>query len=468
MPSTPFPGKRKGDRRRKAINPYDVFVIGSGPGGYTAAVLAAKKGLRVGIAEGSRMGGTCTNTGCIPTKAYIESVNLLSKIRDAARFGIQVDNPRIDFSKVKTRKDRIVTRLSKGVEYLLKQNTIDVYRGKASLPEKGTIKVGDESLEAKNIILATGSRPKRLPVLETCDVWTSDEIFNITSLPASLAIIGGGVIGMEMAHIFSTLGVKVSIIEALARILPLEDRHVSEYIARIYRRIDIRTSTRICGANGSGPYTLSLDTPEGLKTLETEKILLCIGREPVLPEGAHELGLARSQSGGVRVDEYLRTSIPGIYAVGDVTGEHMYAYVASREAAVAVGNITGSAAAMSYVNIPSVIFTEPEVASVGHGTEEDGTGDIRTGTFPVSASGRARTMEENEGYAHVTATNSGELRRISIIAPHATELIPWATLALHKGLSAREFLEPFCPHPVLAELLKEAAEDIEGISVHHP
>lgn len=448
--------------------PYDVFVIGAGPGGYTAAILAAKKGLRVGIAEGSRPGGTCTNTGCIPAKAYIESVNLLKKIREAAKFGIEVEKPTLDFAKLKARKDRIVARLSKGIEYLLKHQGVDIFSSMASIPEPGLVIVGGELLHAGNTIIATGSRPRRLPILDKQGVWTSDEVFEVTHMPVSLAIIGGGAIGMEMAHVFSTIGVEVTIIEVMDRILPLEDKSVSEYMNKIYRRLTILTSARITGMEGSGPWKIFVDSPGGSRTVEVDNVLACTGRQPLMPPGIDELGLERRNSGGIMVDEFMRTSVPGIYAIGDVTGEYMYAYVASREADIAVDHILGGDKKISYRSIPSIIFTDPEIASVGSVAHSEETNATRTGTFPVSASGRARTMEENDGYAQVVSSGSGIIHKINIIAPHATELISWASLAVCRDLTLDEFLEPYYPHPLLAEIIKEAAEDAIGLSIHHP
>ncbi|HQG32988.1 MAG TPA: dihydrolipoyl dehydrogenase [Deltaproteobacteria bacterium] len=447
---------------------YDVFVIGAGPGGYTAAILAAKKGLTVGIAEGSRLGGTCTNTGCIPAKTYIESVNLLKKIREAAKFAIDVEKPRLDFPRLKARKDRIVTRLSKGIEFLLKKQGVDVFPCTASVPEPGSVIAGDVLLHTGNTIIATGSRPKRLAIFEKSGIWTSDEVFEATSMPASLAIVGGGVIGMEMAHVFSTMGTDVTIIEAMDRILPLEDKSVSEYMSRIYRKVHILTSSRVTGVEGPEPWRILVDSPGGGRTVEADKVLLCIGRQPLTPPRIEELGLERTASGGIRVDEFMRASIPGIYAIGDVTGEYMYAYVASKEAETAVDHIMGGERKISYRNIPSIIFTDPEVASVGSATDMTEVNGVRSGTFPVSALGRARTMEENEGYAEVVSSRSGVIEKINIVAPHATELIPWAGLAVDRDLTIDEFLGPYYPHPLLAEVVKEAAEDIMGFSIHHP
>jgi dihydrolipoamide dehydrogenase len=446
---------------------YDLMVLGAGPGGYTAAILAAKKGLKVGIAEGSRFGGTCTNTGCIPTKTYIESVNLLMKIKNAEKFGIRAENTTFDFTRMKSRKDRVVARLSKGVEYLLKHHGVDIFPFAAGIEEPGIIIAGDTRLKTRNTIIATGSRPKRPRLFDTEGIWTSDEVFDITELPESLAIIGAGVIGMEMAHIFSTLGVEVTIIEALGRVLPLEDEHVSAYMARLLRKIRIHTSSCVSHIEGSGPYSLLVDTPDGSKTVDAGKVFLCIGRQPVLPDGCEKMGLLRRDSGGIAVDEYLQTSIPGMYAIGDVTGEHMYAYVASREAAIAVDHITGGSTRISYCSIPSVIFTHPEIASVGISPSTGDAQDTRTGTFPLSALGRARTMEANDGYAQITASAEGMIQRVSIIAPHATDLISWAALAVDQGLTVEQFLDSYCPHPTLSEILKEAAEDLLGMNVHN-
>ena len=448
--------------------PYDVFVIGAGPGGYSAAVLAAKKGLRVGIAERSNLGGTCTNTGCIPAKAYIESVNLLARVRAASKFGIEAGGATLDFAKVKARKDRIVKRLTKGIDYLLRQNRIDLFPHNATVREPGVIQAGDATVRTRFTIVATGARPNRLKVLNGSGYWTSDEVFEVDALPGSLAIIGAGAVGMEMAHIFSSLGVKVTLIEALERILPLEMRHVSEYMAKACHKLEILTSSRVEAVEGSGPWRLSVSTPAGEKIVEAEKILVSTGRRPVVPGGLEELGIGLTGTGGIRTDGHMRTSLEGVYAVGDATGEHMYAYVATREAAAAVEHLAGGGGEISYRNIPSVVFTNPEVASVGDLPEGFEPADCRVGTFPLSALGRARTMEEHDGYARIAATREGRLLRVTIVAPHATELITWAALAIDRGLTVEEFLRPYCPHPVLGEILKEAAEDILGVSVHHP
>jgi dihydrolipoamide dehydrogenase len=445
---------------------YDVFVIGGGPGGYTAALHAAKKGLRVAIAEKSSFGGVCTNKGCIPTKTYIESINLLNKIKNAKRFGIEVENPTLDMGSLNKRKDRVVTRLAKGIEYLLKENKVTIYSQEAIILSHGKVKVGEEIIEVASIIVATGSSPKIPDSMNIPGIWTSDDVFLLKSLPNSLAIVGGGVIGMEMAGIFSGLGVKVTVIEALETILATEDPEVAKEITKIYRDIDIITSAKVEAITGKGPFKIGIASPQGKKEIETQNILVCIGRKPNVPKELADMGIRLNDSGGISVDEYMKTSIAGIYAIGDVTGKYMYAYVAARQGEIAVKNIAGENASIDYSTIPSVIFTHPEVASVGASLAELAGKEYKTGLFPVSALGRARTMEANEGFAKVIADESGIIKRITIMGPHATELIAWCSLAISGKLTVHEFLHPMYPHPVMAELVKEAAEDILGFSVH--
>ncbi|HWR68968.1 MAG TPA: dihydrolipoyl dehydrogenase [Desulfomonilia bacterium] len=448
---------------------YDLFIIGAGPGGYTAALLGARKGLRVGIAEGSDCGGTCTNRGCIPAKSYIESINLLAHMKNASRFGIDPVAASVSLENLQRRKTRIVGRLVKGIEHLLSRSGVDLFRGSARFEGEKTIRIDDRFIHASSIIIATGSRPKRPTLFELPGMLTSDEVFDLRQAPGSMIIVGGGVIGMEMAHIFSNLGTEVTVIEALERVLSTEDEEVSKSLVSLYRKVRFMTSARVAAAGKDPEFVLTVDNPAGRETLRAASLLLCIGREPSLPAGLVHLGIALTPSGGIQTDGSMRTSLPGVYAVGDVTGEHMYAYVASREAEVAVAHITGDAArTMDYSVVPSVVFTHPEIASVGRKPGGRDTTGMRKGTFPVSALGRARTMEESEGFATITCDPDGTLERVTIMAPHATELIAWATLAVERRLHVEEFLRPFYPHPTMAELLKEAAEDVLGLSINKP
>lgn len=448
---------------------YDLFVIGAGPGGYTAALLGAKKGLKVGIAEGAHCGGTCTNRGCIPAKSYIESIELMMRMKNAQRYGIDPVPVSLSLESLQRRKTRIVTRLVKGIEHLLSGAGVEVIRADAGFLGDKTIQAGEELIHASAVIIATGSRPKRPALFDLPGLLTSDEVFDLRQAPASMLIVGGGVIGMEMAHIFSGLGSEVTVVEALDRVLATEDEEVSKGLVSLYRKVRFMTSARVAAVEKGEGYTLTVENGTGQETIHGDSLLLCVGREPVLPEGLSRMGVALTPEGGIRTDGGMHTSLPDVYAVGDVTGEHMYAYVASREAEVAVARIMGDTTrTMDYSTIPSVVFTHPEIASVGRRRQDDEKAGVRTGTFPVSALGRARTMEESDGFATVTCSPQGILERVTIMAPHATELISWAALAVSRRLHVEEFLSPAYPHPTMAELLKEAAEDVFGLCVNKP
>ncbi|MBN1635514.1 MAG: dihydrolipoyl dehydrogenase [Deltaproteobacteria bacterium] len=447
---------------------YDLFVIGAGPGGYSAAILGAKKGLRVAIGESRHIGGTCTNWGCIPTKTYVESVNLYQSMLNARRFGIDAQKPTLELQALVKRKDRITGRLVKGIEHLLNTNNVDIYRGNVQIIDHNKLKIGDEIIRAGTIIIASGAKPIIPEMFRIPGILTSKDIFEMTQVPPSLIIIGGGVIGMEMAHIFSALGSKVSVVELMDRILSMEDQDVSAAIMKLYRRVNFITSARITALEGDDPFKLTATTGTSEVCLEAESVLLCIGMTPYIPKGLEDSGIILNKAKGIQVDETMQTSIPGIYAIGDVTGEHMLAYVAIKEAEVAVDHITGGKKCINYNSLPSIIFTSPEIASVGKNPQELTPDKHRTGTFPLAALGRARTMEANDGFAKIVCTSSGKIERISIVAPHATELIAWAALAIDQDLCVDEFLRPHYPHPTLSEMVKEAADDLYGMSIHKP
>jgi dihydrolipoamide dehydrogenase len=333
------------------LEPYDLFVIGAGPGGYTAALLGAKRGMRVGIAEGSAFGGTCTNTGCIPAKSYIESVNLFSRMKNAQRFGIAAPGATISLEDLNRRKTRIVTRLVKGIEHLLARAGVDIFRGLARFESGNSILVGETRVVSRSTVIATGSRPKRPALFNLEGVMSSEDIFALRQAPASLLIVGGGVIGLEMAHVFSHLGSEVTVVEAMDRILATEDEEVSRALVSLYRRVRFITSARITGVDKGQGFTVKVQTPQGSETITGDDLLLCIGRAPVIPDGLRSLGLELTPEGGIKVDLCMRTCLPGLYAIGDVTGTHMYAYVASKEAEVAVENISGGSATIDYASI---------------------------------------------------------------------------------------------------------------------
>jgi dihydrolipoamide dehydrogenase len=345
---------------------------------------------------------------------------------------------------------------------------VDIYNGYSRMSGDNIARVADTDIKYTSIIIASGSKPKIPPMFDLPGIWTSENIFELTEIPHTLLIIGGGVIGMEMAHVFSNLGTEVTVIEAMDRILPTEDEDVSKEISSLYRKIRFITCAAIIKAEAHPEFTLTIETQGRSEIVSGRHLLLCIGREPNIPQGATELGLSLSTSGGILVDKFMQTNLPGVFAIGDVTGRYMYAYVASKGAEIAIDHIVGGSKSMDYSVIPSVIFTSPEIASVGKSLKDLDPASIRKGSFPVSALGRARTLEASEGFAHVYSTQDGKIERISILAPHATELISWATLAISHGLHVEDFLKPYYPHPTMSELLKEAVEDVIGLSIHKP
>ncbi len=393
---------------------YDLFIIGAGPGGYTAAILASKKGLKVGLAEAGKTGGTCTNLGCIPTKSYIESVKLFAGIRNASRFGLEAEIKPLNLENIFNRKERIITRLSKGIEFLLKTNGVELIKGAATITGRNEAMIGNEIYNFDNLIISTGSGPKPCP-FDVPGIWTSNEALSVKIIPQSLLIVGGGVIGMEMAGIFSSMGVNVTVVEALERILPGEEPDASQFLVKVMRNVRFMTSSIVKGIEKGEWYKTSILSGEKIEMIETEKVLWCTGRSPVVPVGVENLGIERHASGGIKVDKGMKTSVPCVYAIGDATGEWMLAYIASREAEVALENIMGGDALMDYSCVPSIIFTSPEIASVGN-MHHDATGLIK-GTFPVSALGRARTAEANDGFANVYTDEKGRLVRVTIAAP---------------------------------------------------
>lgn len=328
-----------------------------------------------------------------------------------------------------------MTRLVKGIEYLLAQAGVAVFSANAGFLGENVLQVGGESVTASSIIVATGSSPRRPSLFDLPGLLTSDEVFDLRQAPASLLIVGGGVIGMEMAHIFSHLGTEVTVIEALDRVLATEDEDVSKGLVSLYRNVRFMTSARVAAVERGVGYTLTVETLTGQEKIHGESLLLCIGRDPVLPGGMLQQGVAINAS-GLQVDGSMRTSLPGVYAVGDVTGEHMYAHVASKEAEVAVAHILGDRTrAMDYSAIPSVVFTQPEIASVGR---KEVTG-MNRGTFPVSALGRARTMEESEGFATIYCGPGGILERVTIMAPMPPRSLPGRPWQWRAGCPWRSF-----------------------------
>lgn len=448
----------------------DVLVIGGGPGGYVAAIKAAQLGLSVALAEQAAMGGTCTNAGCIPTKTMLASSRLLTRMQEAQKFGLRAEAVALDFARVMARKDEVVLRLRKGIDYLMKKNKIQVYASHATLRDATHVLLDatSEVLEARNVIIATGSAPARFSPFTDPGIWTSDDLFGISDQPASLVIIGGGVIGVEMATFFSAIGTEVTIIELMPHILPTEDEDIAQTLAATLKKQGVRIVT---GARTrtvvteEGGYLLTLDVNGETQEVHGQHVLLSIGRKAVLGPELAALGIATS-SKGIVVDDHMRTSLPGVYAVGDVKGTFMLAHVAEKEGVVAAENIAGHDSHMGYAAVPSVIFTDPEISVVGKRESELRAEGIpyRVGTFPVSASGKARTMEESVGFAKVLVhAETHQVLGVALYCPEATDLVMEPVLAVELGLTAEQLLEAIHPHPTMTEMMLEATEASIGL-----
>ncbi|MFZ5649645.1 MAG: dihydrolipoyl dehydrogenase [Bacillota bacterium] len=455
---------------------YKVAVIGGGPGGYVAAIRAAQLGARVALVEKGSVGGTCLNHGCIPTKALAAGASALRMVRRAKDFGIATGEVTVDFSLLVERKNQVVGRLVQGVELLLKKNKVDLIKGTARLSGSGPVVVdeagGSREIVAENIILATGTGPALINALgydgET--VITSDEALSLKEVPQRIVIIGGGVIGSEFACIFSALGSKVTVVEILPAILPLMDREVSRHMQGLMKRqgINIKTKARIQEIKRQqGLVTAVL---EGGEEIEADRVLLSIGRVMNLNGlGLEEAGIALGERGEVLVDEAMRTSVKGIYAVGDITGKIQLAHVASVQGRVAAENIMGHRRSMDYRVVPSCIFTHPEVGSVGLTSQDAESSGIKVkaGKFFFLGSGKAQAMGETDGFVKVLADpDSDRILGVHIVGPHATDLVAEAALAIQMGLTVKQLVQTIHAHPTLAESLAEAAEAVHGMSIH--
>jgi dihydrolipoamide dehydrogenase len=449
---------------------YDAVVIGAGPGGYVAAVKLAQHGKRVAVVEKSFVGGTCTNWGCIPTKALLTSAHLLRNIIEkGAELGVLAENVSFDFSKMKNHMNKVVMASRKGIEYLFKKNKIELINGEAIVESPNSVKVQDRKIEAKHLVIATGSVPTLFPPFnEVVGIWTSDDVFGMERLPESVLIVGGGVIGVELATFFSSLNVKVIIVELLDHILPNEDADAAQLVAKTLKRrgVEIYESSKVTSVQPiENGYRSIIETKEGQLEKTTEKVVVAAGRIPKIGEDLKAVGLAIEK--GIKTDETMLTNLPNVYAVGDVRGRIMLAHVAMYEAVVAAENICGKPAKMDYSAVPSVIFSEPEVASVGVKEKDVDPSTVKIFSYPLMANGRARTMLEKEGFAKFIAdAKTGRILGAAIVGPYATELIMEATVAVRNGLTAEQLERTIHPHPTLSETLLGAIEGVVDRPIH--
>jgi len=444
---------------------YDLIVIGAGPGGYEAAAHAGRMGRKVAIIEREYLGGTCLNVGCIPTKTFLKSSKLFTEVKEGARYGVLAEGARFDLAAVVERKDGVVATLTRGVESLLRRAGVEIIRGHARLVSRVQVRVGTDTYEAQNILIATGSRPAvpSIPGLESARVVDSTAILSRTGIPARLAVIGGGYIGLEFAGFFAAIGSQVTVFEMLPDIAPGSDLEISRRLAQELRKsgIEIKTSAKVIGVeDGTVHYE---DASGALCAHHADSILNATGRRPVIEDlGLEEAGVDFDAK-GIKTSDQGRTNVPGVWACGDVTGRLLLAHAAAREGVVAVNNMFGRADRVRYETIPAVIYTHPEVASVGR-TEEDLKAqgvEYRKAVVPMAVAGRF--LVENEkasGLVKVlVGARHGEILGVHALGDLSSEFIVLAAAMIETEMRASDVMELVFPHPTVGEALKAALRE---------
>ena len=462
--------------------PYDLIVIGSGPGGYSAAIRAGQFGLKTALIEKqAKLGGTCLLVGCIPTKALLHTADVWERFEHSDKEGIYCENPRLDYPKVKERKDGIVNKHANGVAMLLKRAKVERISGYARLKGGGKVEVesdsGKQTLEAKNIIIATGSEARMLPGLQpdADKILTNIEILNLTSVPKSLLVIGAGAVGVEFASIFKRFGTDVTVIEMLPRVVPVEDEDISKELERVFRKQKIRVETGAKAENiqkTADGIQLTLTTKDGKQeTLKAEKLLVAVGRKPNTENIGLENTKVELDRGFIKVNHYQQTAEPGVYAIGDVVaGTPQLAHVATREGMIAVAHMSGRPAVpINKTRIPGATYTDPGIGSVGL-TEAQARAQgrkVKVGRFPFAGDSRATILGKHDGFIKVVSDEQyGEILGVHIIGPEAFELIAEAVAAMEAEATVDVMMQTIHAHPTLYEAVGEAFNAVYGLSIN--
>ena len=487
---------------------YDVAILGAGPGGYVCALDCARLGLKTALIEARELGGTCLNRGCIPTKTLLHSAEVYREALEAAKFGVSATDVSFDYSVANARREKVVSQSRTGIKNLEKAAGVDVLFGRGVLTSATTIRVEPTAasaadaepfeIEAEKIVVAVGANPSRPPIpgLDSPEVWTSDELLTASALPESAVIVGGGVIGVEFATLLAALGKKVTILEGAPGILLAVDPEFTKLLARQFKKwkIDVKTGVKVTkidanvgvGAensettqNGEGgeaastssaasapvETVVSVEEKGEIKTVAAERCVVCVGRSPATRGlGLEAAGVATTARGFVEVDEFLRTNVPNVFAIGDATGKIQLAHVASEQARVAARACAGNFdVAMNYDVVPSCVYSTPEIGLVGlseSAATEAGLA-VEVGTFRVPANGRAQSAGVDSGLVKVVAdAATGKLLGAQMLAPRATDMIAEVAVALKAGLTAADFVATIHPHPTFSEALQDAARSI--------
>jgi len=461
---------------------FDLIIIGSGPGGYVAAIRASQMGMNVACVEEEKLGGVCLNIGCIPTKALLSSALLVNEMKDGEKHGIIAKDLTFDFGPAQKRSRAVADQLNKGIGHLFKKNKVTPLLGRGRLKGRGKVEVQDEGgkktvYEAANVIIATGSRPRDLPVLKIDEdrIWSSTGALMAESAPESLFIVGAGAIGLEFADVYEAFGTKVTIVEALDRILPLEDAEVSKFMERTFKKrgMDIHTSARFENAEilQDGVKVTFKDAKGEAHEMKVDRVLSAVGRVPNSEDlGLETAGVKTDDRGFLVVDEHLRTNVEGIYSIGDVAGRQLLAHKASHEGIVCVEHMSGQGhGTVDYGNVPNCTYCNPEVASVGL-TEEQAKEqgyDIQVGKFPWVGIGRAVAAGHTDGFIKVIRDKKySEILGAHIVGSHATELIAEFVVGRHLESTVEELEKAMHPHPTLSEGVAEGALAALGRAIH--
>jgi dihydrolipoamide dehydrogenase len=459
---------------------YDLIVIGSGPGGYVAAIRAAQLGLKTAIVEKESLGGVCLNWGCIPTKALLKSAQVFEYINHASDYGIKVAEYEADFNAVVKRSRNVADGMSKGIQFLMKKNKIDVIMGYGKLKSAGKIEVkaADNSVKeytAKHIILATGGRSRELPHIKQDGkkVIGYREAMTLPKQPKSMVVMGSGAIGVEFAYFYATMGTKVTIVEFMENIVPVEDEDVSKQLNRSFKKIgiDIMTKSSVESIDTSGDLCkVKVKTEAGEKVLEAEVVLSAVGYTPNLEGiGLEELGI-KVDKGRVLTNEYYQTNVAGVYAIGDIVGGQALAHVASAEGIICVEKIAGHhPEPLNYGNIPGCTYCSPEIASVGltEKKAKEAGYELKVGKFPFSASGKASASGAKDGFVKlIFDAKYGELLGAHLIGNNVTEMIAELVVARKLETTGMELIKAVHPHPTMSEAIMEAAADAYGEVIH--
>ncbi len=453
------------------MNEYQLAVIGGGPGGYVAAICGAKLGLKTVLIEKEKMGGTCLNCGCIPTKSLLQSAHTFHAVKNCKKLGIQASDVSYDYAAIAKRKDSMVRRLRGGVEGLLKAAGVEVVFAEATLEADNTIVAGDRHIQASSIIVATGAEPNILPIsgADLPNVLCSTKTLELTEAPKSVIIIGGGVIGMEFASFYNDLQIPVTILEFMPTVLTGLDADVVNLMTKRFKKngVVIHTNAKVTGIEDGEQKTVAYELDGKLEKVSADIVIMATGRKPVTA-GLENSGLD-IQKQSITVDDQMRTNVPNVYAIGDCTGKIQLAHVASAQGIVAAHNAAGKLKHMRYDIVPACVYTSPEIACVGL-TEQEARNqgdDIKIGSFPVAANGKSMILGESDGFCKlITHAKTGKILGCHMVAPTATDMIGEIVATMQAEGTVEDLASAIHPHPTVNEIIMEAAHDVEGLCIH--